>query len=176
MPKRKNSEDKKIDEKKAIDKVSPSPDQIISEEDAGDEVQKRFKYQHTYGAIIAIEMYSENLKYKEILCEQHEDILGVREDDTYDGIQIKTRQLSDGPFELTDEAIGKTLKRFVGLDKKFPGKFRKYVLVSNCDFRDDDTSKSLRNLLVKVREPNSLEEKASAKRFRKIYRKPNESM
>lgn len=119
--------------------------------DPGDETQRRFRYQHTFTALIAINMYAGRLPYKELYCEHHEDILAVAEDGTYHGIQIKTKQLKDGTFELNDAAIKGSLLRFVDHSKKFPGAFSRFVIISNCPCRDDSTGKSLINLLKQVK-------------------------
>ncbi|MCU6794856.1 DUF4297 domain-containing protein [Paenibacillus sp. WQ 127069] len=127
--------------------------------DPGDETQKRFRYQHTFTVLVSIQMFAGNIPYKELYCEHHEDILAVREDGTYDGWQIKTKQLSDGPFELRDAAIKGSLLRFIKLDLEFIDSFSKFIIISNCPFRDDDTGKSLINLLEQVRNKSSQEMK-----------------
>ncbi|NQX67323.1 DUF4297 domain-containing protein [Paenibacillus alba] len=137
-----------------IDPVSsfdPLPHEHLSTTDPGDETQKRFRYQHTYTALIAFEMYNGILPYKELYCEHHEDILAVREDGTYHGIQVKTRQLTDGAFEIGDSAITGSLIRFIKLSKQFPNKFSGFTIVSNCPFRKDETGKSLVHLLNQVK-------------------------
>lgn len=118
--------------------------------DPGDETQKRFRYQHTFTVLISIEMLAGNIPYRELYCEHHEDILAVREDGKYDGLQIKTKQLSDGLFELKDTAIKKSLLRFIKLEAEFENSFANFVIISNCSFRDDETAKSLINLLKQV--------------------------
>ncbi|WP_369381544.1 dsDNA nuclease domain-containing protein [Lysinibacillus fusiformis] len=132
-----------------------SPDKILSKTDPGDEVQRRFRYQHTYTALIAIQMASGQIAYKELLCEHHEDILGVRNDGKFEGIQIKTKQIYDGAIELNEESVKKSLIRFIKLDSEFPGSFKKFIFVSNCPTRNDKTGKSLNNLInqAKVKKP-----------------------
>lgn len=93
--------------------------------------------------MLAIEMYLDLNNYKEILCELHEDILGVLKNDKFAGIQIKTRNLSLGPFRFTDEAMYNTLKRFVNLEEKFSSQFESYVIVSNCGFSTDSRNSIL---------------------------------
>jgi hypothetical protein len=119
--------------------------------DPGDETQLRFRYQHTFTVLVALTMYSGQVPYKELYCEHHEDILGVVEHGGYHGIQIKTRQLKDGPFELSDKAIKGSLLRFIKHELKYPGSFTKFFIVSNCPCLDDDTGKSLINLLNQVK-------------------------
>ncbi|MFK4435442.1 dsDNA nuclease domain-containing protein [Paenibacillus sp. RC21] len=142
----------------SIDSISfheSFPHEVLSETDPGDETQKRFRYQHTYTALVAFQMYNGNLPYKELFCEHHEDILAVKEDGTYHGIQIKTRQITDGAFEIGDSAVINSLTRFVRLLKKFPKRFSKFIIVSNCPFRNDDSGKSLVNLLNQVKKGKS---------------------
>nr|WP_260989875.1 Hsp70 family protein [Paenibacillus xylanexedens] len=85
-------------------------------------------------------------------------MLAVNQDDTCHAIQIKTKQLINGPLKIKDPAIMNSLIRFVKLSKKFPQKFSNFIIVSNCPFRDDDSSKSLVNLLNQVKkvEPEEL--------------------
>ncbi|WP_413302780.1 dsDNA nuclease domain-containing protein [Bacillus sp. 1P10SD] len=135
------------DETPQVNKKSVSPDEVLSSTDPGDEVQRRFRYQHTYTALIAIQMTSGKIAYKELLCEHHEDILGVRNDGKFEGIQIKTKQISDGPFELEEESVTKSLLRFIKLNNDFPDSFKKFIFVSNCPTRNDGTGKSLNNLI-----------------------------
>ncbi|OME86083.1 hypothetical protein BK120_08820 [Paenibacillus sp. FSL A5-0031] len=123
----------------------------INSSDPGDETQKRFRYQHTFTALVAIKMLSGEVPYKELYCEHHEDILAVEGIGKYHGIQIKTRQLKDGPFELDDPAIKGSLLRFIQHNINYPGSFVKFVIVSNCPCRDDETGKSLLNLLAQVK-------------------------
>jgi hypothetical protein len=127
-----------------------SPLNTLSQ-DPGDETQLRFRYQHTFTTLVALTMYSGKVPYKELYCEHHEDILAVEETGNFHGIQIKTRQLKDGPFELNDQAIKGSLLRFVEHDLQFVGSFTKFVIVSNCPCRDDNTGKSLINLLKQVK-------------------------
>ncbi|WP_371068842.1 dsDNA nuclease domain-containing protein [Sediminibacillus sp. JSM 1682029] len=139
------------DETPHVNKKSVLPDEVLSSTDPGDEVQRRFRYQHTYTALIAIQMTSGKIAYKELLCEHHEDILGVRNDGKFEGIQIKTKQISDGPIELDEESVKKSLLRFINLNNDFPGSFKKFIFVSNCPTRNDGTGKSLNNLIKQAK-------------------------
>ncbi|WP_341356782.1 dsDNA nuclease domain-containing protein [Rossellomorea sp. y25] len=135
------------DETTKLNEKLNSPDEVLSKTDPGDEVQRRFRYQHTYTALISIQMASGKISYKELLCELHEDILGIRNDGKFEGIQIKTKQISDGPFELEEESVVKSLLRFIKLYNEYPGSFKKFIFVSNCPTRNDETGKSLNNLI-----------------------------
>lgn len=154
-----------------------SPDKVLSKTDPGDEVQRRFRYQHTYTALIAIQMASGKIAYKELLCEQHEDILGVRNDGKFEGIQIKTKQISNGVLELEEESVKNSLVRFVKLYKQFPGSFKKFIFVSNCPTRNDETGKSLNNLInqAKIKEPQDPFKPGTLERFLKWLCEESES-
>lgn len=124
----------------------------LSEIDTGDEMQRRIRYQHYYTAIILIGMYKGDCKYKEIFCEHHEDILGVLENGKYHGIQVKTRQLSDGPFGLNDTAVKSSIKRFIELNEKFPNQFTKFIFVANCDFVKDKSGNDINHFVSQAKE------------------------
>jgi hypothetical protein len=90
---------------------SGSPIKIPSN-DKGDDVQQRFRYQHSYVTLIVVEMIRQNIDYEEIFCEQHEDALAVNTDKKFVGIQIKTRE-NAVPFSLFDHVIKDSIKRFI---------------------------------------------------------------
>lgn len=126
---------------------SALPNEILSLTDRGDDTQRRYRYQNAYTVLLAIRMYNGELPYKEIYCELHEDILAVNEDGTYVGIQIKTRNQSEGSFDIGDEAVKESLIRFIKHYKKFPNRFSDFQLVSNCGFRNNRSGKNLVTLL-----------------------------
>jgi hypothetical protein len=111
-----------------------SPDKILDGKDRGDDTQRRFRYQAGYAAFISLDLLSEDSDFTEIFCELHEDILVKRKDDTFVGIQVKTRDATRGLFKFGDPGIMKSLKRFIMSEKEFPGKFERYVICSNCGF------------------------------------------
>lgn len=137
-------------ESEELHKRLSSPLGGLSEIDKGDEMQRRIRYQHTCTAYIALLMYTEKLSFEEILCEQQEDILGVCKNQKFYGIQIKTRQLSDGPFKLNDAAVKASIKRFVELDLKFPKQFERFVFISNCEYLRDETGNSIDTLMKQI--------------------------
>lgn len=105
----------------------------ISESDGGDESNSNFRFQYVCTTLIALKMSINNTNFKEIYCELYEDILGVKEDSKFVGIQIKHRQKSLGPFTMGDATFKKTIKHFLKLEKKYPGKFEKFVIMSNAE-------------------------------------------
>jgi hypothetical protein len=135
-----------------IESVNKSPLDVLSEKDRGDETQRRYRYQHTVTAYYAFLMYMQKVPFIELLCEHHEDIIGVKESGKLCGIQVKTRQLSDGPFRLSDEAVKKSLCRFIESSKKYPGYFEKFIFISNCDYLRDATGDSIQTLLTNLKD------------------------
>lgn len=113
---------------------SSSPDRRLNKSDRGDDTQRRFRYQAGYAASVSLYLIEEDSEFEEIFCEQFEDILIRRKDGTFVGIQVKTRDVNLGPFTFGDPEVMNSLKRFVTTEREFPGKFRKYVLCSNCGF------------------------------------------
>lgn len=113
--------------------LSP-PDKTLDDTDRGDDVQRRFRYQAAIAAILSLELLHENSEFDEILCEHHEDILVKRKDGVFIGYQVKTRELSRGPFTFNSPEIMRTLERFIESDKKFPQHFKRYVIAANCGF------------------------------------------
>lgn len=97
---------------------------------------RRFRYQFAYGVILLLGAATRRLDYRAIWCEQHEDFLAEVADQTLDAYQVKTRKPELGAWKLNDEAIWKSIARFVDLDRRFPEKIRFFKLVSNAEFSD----------------------------------------
>lgn len=117
----------------------------LSTIDKGDDSLRRFRYQISYTSIIVIEMYEKLKPYEKIWCEHHEDILIKLNDNTYYGIQIKTKEW--GSLKLSDQIVIDSFSRFVELEKSFPNKFHKFILVGN-NFHEENTGTNI-NLLIK---------------------------
>ncbi len=116
------------------DGLGNSPVQKIDDNDPGDETQRNFRYQHAYGVILLIACLVKKQPYQAIWCEQHEDFLAELTSEEFDAIQVKTKRPENGDWELTDDAIEKTLSRFVGLYINFNEKIKNYMIVSNAEF------------------------------------------
>ena len=69
-----------------------TPTDSRDKSDPGDEVIRKFRYQHAYGVVLAITMVKQTRPYRAIWCEQHEDLLAERDDGTFDAVQVKTRK------------------------------------------------------------------------------------
>ena len=119
-----------------------SPINSRDHSDPGDQVIRKFRYQHAYGVVLAILMMNETRPYRAIWCEQHEDLLAERTDDLFEAFQVKTRKSETGSWNITDESFVKSMKRFVDLDSEFPGKITKFYFVSNAECSNSDSQRS----------------------------------
>jgi hypothetical protein len=111
-------------------------EQVLSKTDPGDDMQRRLRYQASYGASLCLELLVDDHDASEVFCEHHEDFLVKIKDGRYVGVQVKTRLPGEGPFKTGDEPVKNALSRFVELDLKFPNQFFRFLLVANCDFYD----------------------------------------
>lgn len=99
-------------------------------DDPGDDVQRRFRYQHAYGVILLLRSILEPDSYKCIWCEFHDDYL-AQSNGHFDCYQIKTGTPEHGPWDLgRPEMIG-SLKKFSAFATRFPGRHRHFYFVSN---------------------------------------------
>ncbi len=125
-----------------------TPESVLSNDDPGDDTQRRFRYQNTYAAIISLSLLEEESKADCIFCEHHEDVLVKQKDGSFVGIQIKTRLASKGPYKAGDKQVIKSLKGFIKLESEFPGNFSQSVIAVNKGFwNEKDKSSNLRYLL-----------------------------
>jgi hypothetical protein len=108
------------------------------DDDPGDVMQQNVRYQHAYGVILLSAAASGQKPYIAIWCEHHEDLLCQRNDGLFDGFQIKTRRSEIGDWTMTDEALRKSIKRFVLLNQKFEPYINNLVFVSNTEFQDNN--------------------------------------
>lgn len=102
---------------------------------SGSDTLERYRYQNTYTAILAIKMHNGENNFERIICEYHEDVLGVHQNRQLVGIQIKTREMGEGGFRPLDPQMKNSLKHFVELECDFGKYFQSYVIVSNCGFK-----------------------------------------
>ena len=126
------------------------PADILSSTDAGDEMQRRLRYQAAYGALVCLDLLNDEM-IAEVFCEHHEDFLIRKVDGKYIGVQVKTRATHLGPFTSNDDAVVTALTRFVQLDIDFPGYFDNFVIVANCDFwQADENEKNLPHVIARL--------------------------
>ena len=146
-----------------------SPIDSRDHSDPGDQVIRKFRYQHAYGVVLAILMMNKTRPYRAIWCEQHEDLLAEKKDALFEAFQVKTRKSETGPWNVTDEAFVKSIRRFVNLDLEFPHKITKFHFVSNTEYSNSDAQKSIHLSPIKLskavraaKSKNDLEDSALA--------------
>jgi len=131
--------------------MSEAPDTVLSQSDPGDDVQRRFRYQATKAAMLALSLLDDEAEVEEVYCEHHEDVLVKKRGERFHGVQIKTRFDESGPHKSTDEEIAGSIKRFIELERKFDKHFDGYTIGSNAGFwNEDKTASSLPYLLSLV--------------------------
>jgi hypothetical protein len=124
-----------------------SPAHVSEFADPGDEVQRRFRYQINYSALKALQLLATEVSMQAVYCEQVEDLLVERLDGKFIGIQIKTRELNQGPFKSGDAPIVAALCRFCIRDAFFPGWFALFILATNFVFYQGKGPDDLRKIL-----------------------------
>jgi hypothetical protein len=126
-----------------------TPANMLDAKDLGDDVQRRFRYQAAYAAILSLTLLDDNSEFEEIFCEHHEDTLVKKKDGTFIGVQVKTRSPGKNPFKSDDEQILRALKRFVEQALEFPQYYSRFVLATNYAFWTEkkENSKNLFYLL-----------------------------
>lgn len=122
-------------------KNKQTPRNVEAVGDPGDETLRNYRYQVAYGVILLVGAACKKLPYKNIYAEHHEDYLCERDDDKFDGYQVKTRKPEEGSWEILDEPLQKSIKRFVELYQKFEEYIGKLKFVSNAEF-SEPSSKS----------------------------------
>lgn len=113
------------------DPLPPSPDQVLASGDPGDDTARRYRYQWTYAAISCCLMLDDTQDTVEVFCEHHEDVLLKHADNTFSGLQIKTRSSDQEVWKTGDEAFIKSCARFAKLEADFPGQFRRFRFLTN---------------------------------------------
>lgn len=113
------------------DPLPPSPDQVLASGDPGDDTARRYRYQWTYAAISCCLMLDDTQDTIEVFCEHHEDVLLKHADNTFSGLQIKTRSSDQEVWKTGDEAFTKSCARFAKLEADFPGQFRRFRFLTN---------------------------------------------
>jgi len=129
-------------------------DPVLSEyvSDRGDETQRNFMYQHSYGAILLIAGAASLKPFTAIWCEHLEDILAQTVDGGFEAYQVKTRQPELGAWVNNSDEIKKSIKRFVALHIKFGQKIVNFNFVSNTncfDCKEDVKNETLKTSPVK---------------------------
>lgn len=127
------------------------PGAILNTSDPGDDVQLRFRYQHSFAAIQCLRLLGANPPISALYCENHEDILLRKATGNYEGVQVKTRKFKLELFRATNSQIVKSIGRFAQLESCFPSRFDGYHIVTNHGFWDDEeTEHCLSHLIAEI--------------------------
>ncbi len=114
--------------------IARVPDRSVDTTDPGDDTLRRYRYQAGRAAMLGLATLDENSDIIEIFCEHYEDVLLRRRDGRFDGEQVKTRGDDLSPLKAGAAPIQTALQRFITLDTRFPGRFRRFVLSTNVGF------------------------------------------
>ncbi|MEZ5930134.1 MAG: dsDNA nuclease domain-containing protein [Parvularculaceae bacterium] len=120
--------------------MTQTPANSLDVEDPGDDVARRFRYQHCCAAIYALQLIRPDTNVTLIICENYEDVILQLSDGSFIGIQIKTRDLNQSTFKASDAQIVAAFTRFCILDEKFAGAFQKFEFLTNHAFWDSSES------------------------------------
>ena len=134
---------------------SPPPDQLPATGDPGDETARRYRYQWTYAAIVCCTTLDDTQGVIEVFCEHHEDVLIKHADESFSGLQIKTRAPDQDLWRTTDEGVRTAFARFAHLEAVFPGRFREFVFLTNHPLYSAANGRSIRHTLSQFRAANS---------------------
>lgn len=117
-----------------VSDLHSTPVETPSDDTSGEDTERNYRYQHAYGVILLVGIVSNNLRYDSIYAEHHEDFICERSDQLIDGFQVKTRKPEEGPWDLADDAVKKSIKRFVNFNNAFSDSVGNLNFVSNVDF------------------------------------------
>jgi hypothetical protein len=132
-----------------------NPDESI-DTDGGDETQKRFHYQDAYAALEVARLLSNKLHYDSVYIELIEDILIKLKTGKFIGVQVKSQKDANAWFTFGNEHIIGALQHFIEHEKKFPKKFKRYVLCTNCGFPKENKASNLPYCLSVIRKNDDL--------------------
>jgi hypothetical protein len=124
----------------------------MSAPDAGDETQRRFRYQINYTALKALQILRTESDVLAVYCEHLEDVLVEHADGSLTGIQVKSRELDQKPFRSSDGTVQNALARFCVRAARYPGRFRRFVLATNFVFFSGDGVEDVGNILKRCRD------------------------
>lgn len=132
--------------------------------DPGDDVIEAFRYQFAYAVVLLCQGYTEGLDIQTIWCEQEEDILTQSKTGKFTYYQIKKRKKELGYWTLSDEALIKSIGRFVKHEERFSAISESYNFVSNCEYKEyggekvNEAANSPINLFKKISQSPSIQD------------------
>lgn len=127
-----------------------APDQTLAPSDPGDETARRYRFQHSWAAIVCCMLLDDTQDVIEVFCEQHEDVLLKHRDGRFTGQQIKTRESDQPVWKASDEQVRSACARFVQLDADYPGVFRAFRFLTSHPLHVADNAQSLGYVLAQI--------------------------
>lgn len=148
---------------------------IYDKNDTGDETASRYRYQWIYAAIMCCMLLDDTQHVTEVYCEKLEDVLLKYDDDTFSGLQVKTRASNQEPWKTSDEDVIKSFARFSSLDNQYPRRFREFRFLTNHPLYSARNGQDILYMLQEIRKSDNLSSiNSGAKRFLKQVAKEAE--
>ena len=143
-----------------------SPEYVLGRDDPGADVFRRYRYQATYTAIVALSMLRRDSSVEDVFAEHHDDILINMTNGRFHAVQVKTQQPGGSPFKSGDDEITSALSKFISHERAFGDNFERYTIVTNHQFFRADNKSSLYYVTEKAREakgdaPNEMDSRLS---------------
>jgi hypothetical protein len=129
-----------------------SPEYVLGRDDPGADVFRRYRYQATYAAIVALWMLRRDSKVEEVFAEHHDDILVKMASGRFQAVQIKTQQPGGSPLKSGDDEITAALSKFITHERAFGDSFERYIIATNHQFFRADNKSSLYYVAEKAKE------------------------
>ena len=130
--------------------------------DGGAATAQRYRFQHTWAAIMCCALFDETQDVQDVYCEHHEDVLISHTDGTFSAHQVKSRDTDQPPWRANDTQIKAALGRFVRLEDDYPGLFRSFQFLTNHSLHTAKSASSLPHILEQVREATAVENLTNA--------------
>lgn len=130
--------------------MTATPGTTLDLDDPGDDVQRRFRYQHAFTAIQCASLLLPECEYDTIYCENLEDALLRKKNGRFVGVQVKTRAFHLEPFKAGDAAVKKSIGRFANLEARFPSQFDGFRFVTNHGFWAEKDNQHCLNFLIRT--------------------------
>lgn len=128
-----------------------SPEITVAHGDPGDETANRYRFQWTWAAIVCCMLLDDSVDVQEVFCEHHEDVLLKHRDGSFTGHQVKTRDDNLPPWKANDEAVRTACVRFAKLEAAYPGKFRRFLFLTNHPLHSARNGQDLSYVLQSIK-------------------------
>ena len=130
----------------------------VTVNDGGAATAQRYRFQHTWAAIVCCALFDKTQDVEEVYCEHHEDVLVKHTDGTFSGHQVKSRDTDQPIWKANDTQIQVALGRFVNLEDKYPQQFRSFHFLTNHSLHVAKTAASISYILNQVNDATTVED------------------